>query len=215
MANNSHVFGVRPSRLLDSGAWNGQSNIYYHSASETHATYKGDVVGVDTTNRAAPLADPYVPLVPAALPKVAALTTGTFRGVCVGFVPQPEYNMTATASLGTMYIAASTAGYMWVVDDFRVVFEAEETGNSYVSDSNNAVNKGIDIAYTAGSTTTGISKVVVDAATLSTAAVKPFRVLRYTQKPDNFSFVAGDTNSRAHLDLMIANSDLAQGVVGA
>jgi hypothetical protein len=200
---------------MDSSAYNGQSNLYAFSASQANDAYKGDLVKFDNTNRSTGLADVYSPLIPALIPLVAAQTTGVFRGVIVGFVPQPEYSQSATASLGTMYRAASTAMYAWVVDDWAVIFEAEETGNTYVSDTNNAVNKNIDIAYTAGSKITGISGIVVDAATLSTAAVKPFRVLRYSQKVDNFSFVAADTNSRAHLDVMILNSDFAQGVNNA
>lgn len=208
MANNSHVFGLRPSQYTDSSPYVGAQVTYYHSASDANDTYKGDLVAFDSTNRGSGLADVYKPLIPAVTPVKAARTTTTFRGVCVGFVPAPEYNNTATASLGTLYMAASTAGYVWVVDDVAVVFEGEETGNSYTSDSSNSVNKNIDISYTAGSKVTGISATVLDASTVSTAAVKPFRVLRYTQKPDNFSFVAGDTNSRAHLDVMIMNSDL-------
>jgi hypothetical protein len=208
MANTSHIFGFRPKQFTDSSAYNGQSVLYFHSSGQANNTYKGDLVAFDATNRGSGLADAYKPLIPAVLPVVAARTTSTFRGVAVGFVPQPEYNMTATASLGTTYLPASANGYMWVVDDCAVVFEAEESGNSYVSDTSNAINKNIDISYTAGSQTTGVSGVVLDATTAVTNAVKPFRVLRYSDRVDNFGFTASDTNSRAHLDVMIMNSDL-------
>lgn len=208
MANTSRPFGFRPTRYPNGSPYNGAHNIYAFSASQANNAYVGDLVQIDTANRSTGVSDVYVPGVPLVKPVVAALTTNAYRGVIVGFVPQPEFSMSATASLGTMYRPASTTGYVMVVDDMDVSMEAEETGNTYTSASNNAINKVIDIAYTAGSQLTGISAVVVDAATVSVAAVKPFRVLRYTQRVDNFNFTASDTNSRAHLDLMINNSDL-------
>jgi hypothetical protein len=123
---------------------------------------------------------------------------------------QPEFSQVATASLGTMYRIASTLRYGMIIDDPYVVFEVEEVGNSYVTALNNAVNKVVDIVYAAGSTSTGIGQTQMDATTVSTSAVKPFRVLRYTQRIDNFNFVAADTNSRAKFDLMMNNSDLQQ-----
>jgi hypothetical protein len=161
------------------------------------------------------LTDRYYPALPVVKPVVAALTTNAFRGVIAGFIAQPEFSMTATDSLGTMYRQASTLRYAFIVEDWDVVFEAEETGNGYTTAANNSINKVGDIAYTAGSTSTGISKVVLDAATVSVAAVKPFRYLRYTAKVDNFNWATTDTNSRAHYDVMINNSDLfVQGSIG-
>lgn len=208
MANITHPFGFRPSRYLDSSAFNGQCQTYAFSTSQANDAYKGDLVQFDSANRTAALTDPFLPAVPFVKPVVAALTTNAFRGVIAGFVAQPEFNMSATASLGTLYRQLSTLRYAWIVEDWDVVFDAEEQGNSYVSTSNNAVNKVADIVYTAGNQTTGISGVKIDATTVSTGAVKPFRVVRYTERVDNFNFTASDTNSRAHLDLMINNSDL-------
>lgn len=208
MANTSRPFGFRPSRYPNGSPYNGAHSLYAFSASQANDAYVGDLVQVDTTNRSTGVSDVYAPGIPVVAPIVAALTTGKFRGVIVGFLPQPEFSMSATASLGTMYRPLSTAGYVMVVDDMDVAMEAEESGNSYTSASVNAVNKVVDIAYTAGSKTTGISAVVLDATTVSVVAVKPFRVLRYTQRVDNFNFTASDTNSRAHLDVMINNSDL-------
>ena len=208
MANSSNPVGVRPSRLLDGSPWNGQHQLYGFSASETHDTYVGDLVTFDSTNRSTALTDAYMPGIGLVAAVTAALTTTKFRGVVAGFVPAPEFNMTATASLGTMYRAASTAGYAMIVDDPGTIFVCQETGNSYTSASNNGVNKVVDISYTAGSKTSGISGVQIDATTVSTAAVKPFRILRYNQAVDNFGFTSADTNSNARLDLLNNNSDL-------
>jgi hypothetical protein len=149
------------------------------------------------------------------LPKVAAFTTGVFRGIIAGIVPQPDFSQLATASLGTRYRLASTARYVWVVDDFNTVFEVEESGNSYTSASNNGINKTADIVYAAGNTTTGIAGVKLDGTTFQTAAARPFRALRMTQRVDNFNFASTDTSSFIHWDVLVANSDLIQGNVGA
>jgi hypothetical protein len=180
------------------------------AAAQANDAYIGDIVQIDATNRSSGVADVYVPGIPAVKPVVAALTTSSYRGVIAGFIVQPEFSMVATASLGTMYRILSTLRYAMIVDDPYVVFEVEEVGNSYTTALNNAVNKVVDITYTAGSQTTGVGQTQMDATTVSTVAVKPFRVLRYTQRIDNFNFVAADANSRAKFDLLMNNSDLQQ-----
>lgn len=213
MANVSRPFGLRPTRYLNSSAWNGQAQLYGFSASQANDSYKGDVVQFDATNRTAALTDPYMPGLPFVLPFVASITTTTTRGVVVGFLPEPDFSMTPTASLGLTYRKASTARYVLVIDDVGVIFEAEEAGNSYTSTSSNGVNTTFDISYVAGSTITGISKSKITGS--QTAAVRPLRALWFTQRPDNFNFLSTDTNSATHFDLLLANSDLAQANKGA
>ena len=214
MANTTHIFGFRPSNYFDGTTWNGQTHLYGFSSSQANNVYKGDVVAIDTTNRATALADVYAPQIPVLKPLVAAMTTTAFRRIVVGFVPEPENVQSATASLGLMYRKLSTARYGWVIDDTNVVFEVEEKGtNSYVSDSNNGVNKGVDITYTAGNTTTGIAAVAVDGGTIGTTQL-PFRLLWNTRRPDNWNYVASDSVSKIHWDVTMMNSDLGStGVV--
>lgn len=116
MANNTNIFGFRPSRYRNGAKWNGQIAMYAFSASDTQAAYKGDVVKIDTTHRATDITDVFVPGVPVLSAYAGAITTGTVRGVIAGFVPQPEFNMTTTASLGLQYRQASTARYVMVVE---------------------------------------------------------------------------------------------------
>mgnify|MGYP006267132991 CR=1 FL=1 len=212
MANTSRIFGFRPVRYLNGAAYNGQAQTYGFSASDTNACFKGDVVAFDSTNRSTALTDAFVPGVQLISAKVAAFTTGAFRGIAVGFYAQPEFSQNSQASLGLLYRVASTARYALVIDDPMVVFEVEESGNSYTSASSNGLNKTTDIGYSAGNTTTGISGVVIAGAGFQTAAGRPFRALRYTQRVDNFNFTASDANSRAHFDVIMANSDLVQAV---
>jgi len=215
MANVSRPWGFRPVRHLQAAVWNGATELYAFSASDATAAYKGDPVKIDSTYDTTALTDVLAPVIPFITPTGSTITTTVFRGVIAGFVPQPEYNMTATASLGTMYRLASTARYAWVVHDYNVIFEAEESGtNSYVSATNNPVNKLLDITAAAGSATTGVSGYTLTGAAGGATTDKPFRVLRASQRIDNFNSTASDTSPYWHWDVMICNSDLATLKIG-
>lgn len=215
MANTNRSFGFRPDRFIGGAPWTGEQTLYAFSASQANNAYNGDVVQFDATNRTVALTDNYRPGLPFVKPVVAAVTTTAIRGVIVGFVPQPDFNMSATASLGLAYRVLSTARFVWVVDNYMVVFEAQEDENSYVSASNNLIGKVGDIAYTAGSAITGTSGAQLDSSDFTTGSARPFKALQYTPRPNNFNFSASDTLSYAKVDAQIVNSDLAQGNTGA
>lgn len=206
MANTSRPMGLRPERYFDGSPWNGQAQLYFFHASQANDAYIYDLVQFDSANRSNTSGDVYAPGLQAVKPVVAALTTNTYRGVIVGFLVQPDFNMSVTASLGLKYRQASTARYGWVVDDYSVIFNAQESGAAALTN----LNKTVDITYTAGSTTTGMSKVQVDTTTYQTAAVRPLRFYRYVQTPDNDL-----TGSNAKGEYLIANTDLAQAQLGA
>lgn len=210
--NVNRPWGARPVRYLDGSPYNGQNELFAFSASETHDAFMGDFVQIDTTNRATSLTDVYAPGILLVAPVVAAVTTNAIRGVIAGFVPQPEFSQSATASLGAKYRAGSTARYTWVVQAPYVVYDIQEDGTIWTSASSNGLNKTADIAYTAGNTSTGISGAQFDSSDIQTAAARPLRALRYSQTPNNFGWTASDTVTYAHLDVLIANSDLAQAV---
>ena len=215
MANTNRPFGFRPDRFMGGAPWSGEQVLYAFSASQANDAFNGDLVQFDNTNRTVALTDRYAPGTPFVKPVVAAVTTTAVRGVIVGFVPEPDFNMSVTASLGLMYRKASTARFGWVVDNYNVVFTAQEDGNDYVSASDNLIGKVGDIAYTAGDTTTGQSKAQLDSSDFTTGSARPFKALNYTRTVDNFEFAATDTLSYAKVDVMIVNSDLAQGNTGA
>lgn len=204
--------GLSVSRYLGGAPFNGQTEIYTFSASQANNAYVGDLVQFDSSNRSIALTvEPYRGI-QAVKPVVAALTTNTWRGVIAGFVPQPDFNMSVTASLGVKYRVLSTQRFVWVTQDPNIVYTVQEDGNSYVSTSSNALNKTVDITYTAGSAITGISGVQIASASAQTSVALPIRVLRYTQTVDNFGFSASDTLSYAKFDVLSANSDLVQAV---
>lgn len=207
MANVSRPQGLRPERYLDGSPWNGQAQLYWFSASQANDCYLYDLVQIDTVNRTNGTTDLYTPGIPAIKPVVAALATATFRGVVVEFLVQPLFNMSVTASLGLKYRQASTARYATVVDDSAVFFQAQESaGSSLVA----SLNKTVDITYTAGSTTTGVSKVQLDSTTFQTLAVRPLRAVRGSFNVDNDM-----TSANMRWDVLIANSDLAPANTGA
>jgi hypothetical protein len=212
MANANKPFGFRPVRYRNGSPWNGQTQLYAFAASRAGDAFKGDIVQFDATARSTTPSDVYAPGIPCILAPTAGITTNSFRGVITGFVPEPEFNQNMRASLGLMYRVASTARYAWVCDDTSVVYEAQEAASSLSSGVITAVNRTADIDYTAGNVTTGVSQSRVS-GTWQTAAVRPWRCLRYTQRPDNFNFLGtlgvNATLANAKLDLLMANSDLA------
>lgn len=209
MANLSHIWGFRPTRYLDSSPYMGNTTLYALSASESTATFVGDTVKVDATNDTTALTDKYAPVIPFVAVTGGTITTTAFRGAVVGFVPEPEFSNSGRASLGLYYRLASTARYALVVDDPRVVFEAEESGtNSYVSATNNPVNKLLDITAGAGNTASGISGYTLTGAAGGATTNKPMRVMRLTQREDNWLSTAADASPYWHWDVIMANCDL-------
>lgn len=215
MTNTTHPWGFRPVGFLNGYEFSGATHLYAFSASDGTAAYMGDTVKIDTTNRSTALSDAWAPGIPLITVTGGSITTTPFRGAIVGFLPDPEFNMNPTKSLGTKYRIASTARYAFVADDYSMIFEAEESGtNSYVTAANNAINKLLDITAGAGNTLTGLSGYTLAGASTATTN-KPFRVMKLTQRIDNANSTASDTTPYWHWDVMMANSDLATVLVGA
>lgn len=206
--NPNRPSGAKPLRYLGGGDWNGQTQTYAFNASNSVAAYKYDLVSFDTTNRSLALTDSYLPALPNVMTVASDITTAIQRGVVVGFLPEPEFNMSVSASLGLMYRVGSTKRYAEVVDDPFVIYTVQEDAQSYTSASNNAINKSAGTYYVAGSTTTGVSRMTLKSSDVQTAAVRPFRILRYTQTVDNFNWVAADNPSYAKFDVLLSSNDL-------
>jgi len=205
--NVTRPSGFKPLRYLSGADWNGQSQTYAFSSSNSAACYKYDLVIFDSSNRTAPLTD-WMPALPFVASAAADVTTAAQRGVVVGFLPEPEFSMSGTASLGLMYRVGSTNRWANVVDDPSVIFEAEEEAGGYTSASNNFIGKAIGTDYVAGSTVTGVSKATIKSSDSQTAAVRPFKVLRFVPRPDNFGFAAADNPTYAKYEILPFNFDL-------
>lgn len=182
MAANNKPFGLRPSRRIDGSPWNGQAQYHYCSSSNTDDMYIGDLVKFDTTNRGNTTSDnlgnfPYVGM--PAIAKYAAAGTNT-RGVIVGFLPEPFFSESPTASLGLKYRKGSTDRIALVCVDTDVLYEIQEaaTGTALTVA---AIGKNVDVTVTAGTALAGLSKTVVDNGTEATTATLPLRL--YGLKP--------------------------------
>lgn len=209
MANLSRPWGFRPVRYVSSASYTGAHTLYAVSASDATAMFVGDLVKVDSTLDTTALTDAYAPVIPFVKVTGGTITTTVYRGVAVGFVPEPEFSQSGRASLGLYYRLASTARYVFVVDDPAVIFEAQESGtNSYVSATNNPVNKLLDVTAGAGIVTTGISGYTLTGAQGGGTTNLPIRVLRLSQRPDNWLSAASDTTPNWHWDVLMANADM-------
>lgn len=207
-SNINQPMGARPVRHINGINWNGQTQLYAFSTSNNVAAYKYDLASFDTTNRALALTDSYYPACPLVQTVASDITTAKQRGVIAGFIVEPDFNMSVTASLGLMYRLASTKRYAWVCDDPWVIYTVQEDGQSWTSTTTNAINKTVGTAYTAGSATTGVSGMQMKSSDVQTAAARPFRVLRYTETVNNFDWTASDTPTYAKFDVLLTNSDL-------
>lgn len=209
MANVSRPSGFIPLRYRNGADWNGQANTYAYSASDSVASYKYDLVNFDSTNRTDSLTSKFMPGLPFVASVASDITTAAQRGVVVGFYPEPEFNNTNTASLGLMYRVGSTARWAMVVDDPDVIFSAQEEAGGYTSASNNFIGKAIGTDYVAGSTITGVSRATIKSSDSQTAAVRPWKVLRFVPSVDNFNFTAGENPTNAKYEILPFNWDLS------
>ena len=172
MANANTPFGFKPVKHMNGSPWNGKVNVYYVPATDSTALFKGDAVklagAADATGK---------------FPTVAqAAATDAVCGVVVGFGDNPHVGIRPdTPNLD--YRLASTAMYVFVVDDPYVIFEVQEdsTGNSITAAM---VGLATDIEVTAGNTATGKSGMMLDSSDTATAAGQ-CRIMRLVDREDN------------------------------
>jgi hypothetical protein len=172
MANLNTPFGFKPVKHLTGAPWNGKVNTYYVPSTDGTAIFKGDAV------KGAGSAD-----ASGKYPTVAQATAAAnIRGVVVGFGDSP-YSILHPDTPNRDYRPASTAMYVFVVDDPFVIFEIQEdsVGNSITADM---VGLSTDIAVGSGSTVTGKSAITLDSSDTATAAGQ-CKILRAVDREDN------------------------------
>ena len=176
MANVDKPFGFKPLRHLNGSPWNGMFNIYYHSASDTAAIGKGDLVQADATNYETTGKYPTV--------KRHVAGQEDNIGVAIGFGTNPQL-MTNVANLNAVnYCAASTAMYVAVVDDPTVVFEVQEDSDAGANTADQ-VGYFADVVVAAPSTTTGTSGMELDSSSAVAGTSQTLRILRVVNREDN------------------------------
>jgi hypothetical protein len=191
MPNINRPQGLRPTRHVNGSPWNGQADVFAVLAADATALFVGDVVklsgtadanGVAAINRLT--ADSELPL-----------------GVIVGFVP--DYT---NLNIPGQFRTASTARYALVTTDPTILYEVQANGTTVITD----VGLNAGITYTAGSTATGQSAMVLNGATKATTATLPLKIFGWVQRPD--IDVADGTNMRVLV--LVNTSNLAGNTAG-
>ena len=173
MANLDTPFGFKPIKHLNGSPWNGQANVYYIPSTDATAVFVGDAVksagSADATGK---------------YPTVTQATAGAaVRGVVVGFGDNP-YVMTHPDNPNRDYRPASTAMYVFVVDDPQVIFEVQEDSDA---NSITAAMVGLSTNFVvgSGSTSTGKSAMELDSSDTATDTTGNCRILRLVDREDN------------------------------
>ena len=173
MVNLDTPFGFKPVKHLNGTPWNGKTNVYYIPSTDGTAVFKGDAVksagAADATGK---------------YPTVTQATAGAaVRGVVVGFGDNP-YVMTHPDTPNRDYRPASTAMYVFVVDDPQVIFEVQEDSDSN-SISAAMVGLSTNFVVGTGSTVTGKSAMELDSSDTATDTTGNCRILRLVDREDN------------------------------
>ena len=191
MANTNFAQGLLPHRHLNGSPWNGQLQRMAILASDATALFKGDLV------KSAGTAD---------VNGVQAITRATadtenMVGVIVGF----DVDYSNLNSPNQMRLA-STARYALVCVDPSVVYEIQSNGTCAVAD----IGLNCGLVYTAGSTTSGLSKMVAAQSTVNTTVTLPLKILGWIQRGD--VDVTDGTNMK--LEVLVNTTTTAVPTVG-
>ena len=178
MANINAPKGFIPVRHLHGSSWNGETKMYLIPSTDATAVFVGDLVKMAGSSGAAGTV--VAGLDCEGMPTAALATAGTtgqdLLGAVVGFLVDPT-------NLAQKYRLASTNRIALVVVDPTVVYEVQEDA---VGSNLAAGDVGSNIPYTttAGSTTTGVSKMEIDSSAIATTSTLPFKVLGLVKRPD-------------------------------
>lgn len=182
MANISKIRGFQPVKHVNGSPYNGQSNIYYVSASDNTALFVGDPVKLAADANAQ------------GIQHVTKATAGAaVLGVVVGVINTKLDPVGGTMSGGSIaldtpvYRPASTGQYVLVCDSPDVVYEVEAVTGSNASYSFAVADVGLnaDLSTVAGSTVTGTSAAALNMATAAASATLQWKILGVVQRPDN------------------------------
>lgn len=186
MPNVSRINGLRPVKHITGAPFNGQGTLYAVSASNGTAIFPGDLVKLAADGNAAGIQ--FVVPATAGVAGTGAAALGTVLSIIPAKLDPVTGAMTSgSIALDTpQYLAASTAGYVYVADSPDLVFEVEATtgGNAYsfaVAD----IGQNVNVFAGAGSTVLGTSKHSADLGDKGTTATLPLRVLGTVQRVDN------------------------------
>jgi hypothetical protein len=159
--------GLRPVGTLGNASYAGKLQMFFSSTSETAAIGIGDPVALAGSADANGI--------PTAIRGTAG---GTFVGVVVGAVPDPD-------ALTKNFKPASTARYLFVDTDPNTIYEVQSGATTTTSTA--AVDVGLNATLTLGTvdTTTGNGKTYMDPSTKATTTTLDVQILRLGTAVDN------------------------------
>ena len=188
MANKDAPFGFRPVGELGSSINNSGTTKYRIEDNQAGAIYKGDPVFVGDGSKAGTGVTPSAGYIGAAAAGNICCV-GIFNG-CYYVDPTTGKPTWSNYYPGSINI---TTGKIeaYVYDDPNKLFEVQASGTlTYAT----AVNNNIDMAYTAGSTVNGQSKVELAAAITGSGATDMFVIMGLSEDPSNNDAASANSN---------------------
>lgn len=181
MANVNKVSGFRPVSTLTGAAWNGQITRYCAVTGDATIIAVGDLVALGGTTGVGE----YQGI--RGVRRAAA--SEAVVGVCVGFDVSPS-------NLDTPQVrAASTARYVYVVDDPNALLVAQEDGDTTpIAMADVGLN--VNIIVAAANTITGASGMQIDSSTVSTTNTLPLKLVAPLAVSDNELTTSGQSYTR-------------------
>lgn len=175
MANANIARGLVPVRYASGQPFNGAARTYYVPSTYGTALFIGDPV-IIVTDASDALGVPTVA-------RASAAGGAYMIGAVVGVTNGPNGENTITRD-GTIYHAASTAGYVLVADDPELLFEIQEDSVGGVM-TVGAAGRNADLISGTGSTVTGYSGFQLDSSTLQTTNSLQLRIVDAVKRADN------------------------------
>ena len=172
MSSSATPYGARPIGSLSvSGSFSGKVRHYSIASGYATSIFYGD----------------FVKLVAAGgVEKDTGTTACTPVGIFLGVsYTDPNTSQKTFSQMWTASVVASDAT-AYVIDDPDVLFEMQADGSA----AQTVIGNNVAVALTAGSTSIGTSKNVVDISTIAVTATLPIRIVDISSKSGN---AAGDS----------------------
>jgi hypothetical protein len=205
MPNINAPSGLKPLRHLDGLPVTGALTKVFIPASDGVAVFIGDIVqytGLSAIAGTIKFGEDV-----SGIPQVTRSTAvaAAWAGVVVGFKVNPD-------NLMQKHRAANTDRIAYICVDQRMVYEIQEDALvTPVPAASVGLNAGI--VFTAGSTVTGVSGLVLDSDTAAVTAALPLKIIGLVKRPDNEFNSGGAGTDPAKFEVII-NAPLNTGTPG-
>ncbi len=200
--------GFVPVRHLDGSPWNGQTQTFLVDSGDGTAMFIGDAVKLAGASGIAGQVVGGVDVEGIATINVASTGTAgqSTVGVVVGFSVDPT-------NLMQKHRLANTSRLAYVVTDTTVVYQIQED-----ADTTPIAGTSIGLAFTyvgtAGNTTTGVSKFVLDSSEVSNTATFPLKLIGLSKIVGNSLNTAGSLLDFATFDVVFNTGAYMPNIAG-